>query len=398
MKDQPMTGPTVDTMVVAGEPSYVLESDQVRIAVSRAGGQAGPITFFRASQDPLEPYYISPWSTEAAEIPPAEPCVRIIRGDFFCFPFGDPGTHEGRSYLLHGETSYKPWSVAGVSRTGSIRELVLTLQTIEPAGLVTKRIGLVDGQNVLYIQHRLAGYSGSYPVGHHAMLAMPEEARSVLLGLSAYRYGRTWPTPFGDPSGMGSYYALAVGQRFDRLDHVPTIFKAFPEVDYSSYPTGRGYTDGLMVFNVPASTPAWTAATFTTKGFIWFALKDAVVLPSTLIWTANRGRHFSPWNGREVCLGLEDVRSYFGAGVAASVAPNALSADGIPTTLVLESTRDTVINHIQGVARTPNGFGRVVAADFTPGLVAFRDSLGHEVPVPVAHDFLRTGDIDAAQF
>lgn len=393
MKDQPVTGPTVDTIVVAGEPSYVLESDQVRIAVSRAGGQAAPVTFFRASQDPLEPYYVSPWSTESAPIQPAEPCLRTIRGDFLCLPFGDPGTYEGESYLLHGETSYKAWAAAGLSRTGSVSELVLTLETTEPAGLVTKRIGLIDGHNVLYIQHRLAGYSGSYPLGHHAILAMPEEERSVLLGFSEYRYGRTWPTPFGDPAGKGSYYALAVDQRFDRLDRVPTIFKESPEVDYSAYPTARGYTDGLMVFNEPASTPAWTTATFTTRGFLWFALKDAAVLPSTVIWTANRGRHFSPWNGREVCLGLEDVRSYFGAGVAASVGPNALNADGIPTALVLEPTHDTLINHIQGVTRTPDGFGRVVAADFKPNLVAFRDALGHEVAVQVAHDFLWTGDI-----
>jgi len=387
---------TDEPVVAAGEPSYVLESDEVRVVVSRAGGQAAPITFFRASKHPLEPYYVSPWSTETAEIPPAEPCVRTLRGDFLGFPFGNPGTHEGKSYLLHGETSYEPWSVEGASRTGSVRELVMTLKTTEPAGRVTKRLALVDGQNVVYVQHRLAGYSGSYPVGHHAMLAMPEEDHSVLLGLSAYRYGRTWPTPFGDPAGLGSYYALAVDQRFERLDRVPTIFKASPDADYSSYPTGRGYTDGLMVFSEPAPTPAWTAATFTTKDFLWFALKDSSILPSTLIWTANRGRHFSPWNGREACLGLEDVRSYFGAGVAGSVAPNSLSRDGIPTTLVLDPSHDTVINHIQGVARTPDGFGRVVSADFTAGHVAFRDATGHEVVVAVAHDYLRTGELAPA--
>src|SRR5674476_1309040 len=40
---------TDEPVVAAGEPSYVLESDEVRVVVSRAGGQAAPITFFRAS-------------------------------------------------------------------------------------------------------------------------------------------------------------------------------------------------------------------------------------------------------------------------------------------------------------------------------------------------------------
>ena len=55
-----------------------------------------------------------------------------------------------------------------------------------------------------------------------------------------------------------------------------------------------------------------------------------------------------------------------------------------------------MINHIQGVARTLDGFGRVVSADFTAGRVAFRDATGHEVLVPVAPDYLRTGDLAPA--
>ena len=106
---------------------------------------------------------------------------------------------------------------------------------------------------------------------------------------------------------------------------------------------------------------------------------------------SNRGRHFSPWNGRELCLGLEDVRSYFGAGVTGSVGPNPLSDDGIPTTLELSPSRATVINYIQGVARTPTDFGRVVSADFGEGNVAFLDAGGTRLVVPVAHTFLRTG-------
>lgn len=386
----------VQSIVAAGQPSFVLESDEVRLLVSEAGGQMAPVTFFRSDEQPIEPYYISPWWDEDVEVAVGEPCVRIIRGDFLCFPFGGPTTSGGVEYLLHGQTSYEPWSVDRASSSGRAHELALAMNTTAPHGRVTKRLILVDGQNVVYLQHCLSGFTGSFPAGHHAMLAMPEEEGSVLVGVSDYRYGRTWPVAFGDPAGLGSYSATLPDERFDRLDRVPLVFKEPATGDYTAFPAHRGYTDAITVFNTPGVEPAWTTATFITRGFLWFTLKDAAVLPTTLMWIANRGRHFSPWNGREVCLGLEDVRTYFGAGIDASREPNPLNQDGIATAFDLDPVRDTLINNIQGVARTPVGFGRVTSADFAPGAVTFRDSEGHAVLVPVAHEFLQTGTVSAA--
>jgi hypothetical protein len=64
-----------------------------------------------------------------------------------------------------------------------------SMQTAHPQGRVTKRVFLVGGQTVIYLQHELAGYDSSFPAGHHATLAMPEQPESVLVGLSPYRYG-----------------------------------------------------------------------------------------------------------------------------------------------------------------------------------------------------------------
>ena len=125
----------------------------------------------------------------------------------------------------------------------------------------------------------------------------------MLVGLSPYRYGYTWPSPFGDPARQGSYYALAVGERFEDLGAVPLISKNPVTGACNAFPTRRGYTDAAACVSEDGGEPAWVAATFTTQGFLWFALKNANDFPLTLLWMANHGRHASPWYGRENWLG-----------------------------------------------------------------------------------------------
>jgi len=202
-----------------------------------------------------------------------------------------------------------------------------------------KKLFLVDGHTSVYLQHELKDFSGSFPAGHHAILAMPHEAESVLVGMSEYKYGYTWPSPFGDPATQNSYAALAVKQRFAKLAAVPLVFKEPSVAACDAFPTRKGYTDGLACVSEPSTEPAWMTATFTTRGYLWFALKDARTLPLSLIWMANGGRHASPWLGRDCCLGLEDVRAFFGEGVRASAESNFLSEHGVPT--AFEFSRET---------------------------------------------------------
>jgi hypothetical protein len=109
---------------------------------------------------------------------------------------------------------------------------------------------------------------------------------------------------------------------------------------------------------------------------------------------ANCGRHDSPWNGRERCLGLEDVRAFFATGLGPSVRPNSLSRAGIPTVMKLSPERPTTINYIQGVVKTPPSFGRVRTARFTRGSVTFISESGKTATSPVRHEFLTTGRFD----
>jgi hypothetical protein len=139
--------------------------------------------------------------------------------------------------------------------------------------------------------------------------------------------------------------------------------------------------------------PAWTAATYADAGYVWFSLKDQGVLHSTVFWMENHGRHGHPWNGRNNCLGLEDVTAHFADGLAASTRDNVLTQAGIPTALELSATRPTVVNYIQGVVRIPPGFENVQTLQFGPGEITFHSTTGQRVTAPVRHEFLKTGKL-----
>ena len=46
------------------QPSWVVRTDCVELAVTQLGAHMAPVTFFRQSDRPIQPYYISPWQDE----------------------------------------------------------------------------------------------------------------------------------------------------------------------------------------------------------------------------------------------------------------------------------------------------------------------------------------------
>jgi hypothetical protein len=380
---------------VHSQPSWIVANPQVEVAVTRIGGHMAPVTFFRDTDRPVRPYHVSPWQDEKPSAMPA-PVLKTLRGDFFCLPFG--GNSEpvaGEKHPPHGEVAGEPWRLVGTRRAGAVTTLTLEFETRVRPGRVTKELSLVAGQNVVYSRHLLRGFTGRMPLGHHATLAMPETEGSVRIATSPLRWGMTCPSLFSDPR-QREYQALLPGARWTDLSRVPVAWKGAPDADLTRMPTSRGHADLVQCINEPwekIGGPAWTTATFTDRGYLWFALKDPSVLNSTVFWMENRGRHGHPWNGRNHCLGLEDVTAFFADGLAASTTDNALGRDGVATSVALDPERPTAVNYIQGVARVPSGFDIVQRVDFSPGTATFVSASGHRVAVPVRHEFLKAGSL-----
>lgn len=388
--------PPTTTHTIHSQPSYLLESDAVSLAVTRLGGHLAPVTFGEGGPKPISPYYISPWQDEHHGAMPAA-VLTPLRGDFFCLPFGgNAAAFKGEQHPPHGETASAEWSLeSDAPLANGTARLVLTLETKVRPGRVTKQIFLKPGQPVVYQRHLIEGFAGPTPLGHHATLAMPDDDGIFAISTSPFRLGMTNPGVFSDPAS-GEYQALALGATFTDLARVPSLFKEPGEVDCSRLPARRGYADLLAVvadIDALAGRPAWTAAVNTREQWVWFSLRNPAVLPTTAFWLENRGRHSFPWNGRNQCLGLEDICGFFADGLVPSVEPNLLSRRGISTAIELAAENPTDVRSIQAAVPVPASFDRLAEIEFTETGVVLVAAAGDRVQVPLNYGFvLGSGD------
>ena len=388
-------GQEPNTRTIHSQPSFVVSTSQVELAVTELGGHMAPVTFFRSSAKPVRPYHVSPWQDEKPSAMPA-PVLNALRGDFFCMPFGgNSDSLAGEKHPPHGEIVGEKWKYVGTTKAADVTTLTMSIETRVRRGEVTKELSLVADQNVVYSKHIINGFTGNVPLGHHATLAMPDKEGSVRLASSAFRLGMTYPGIFSDPK-QREYQSLLPGARWTTLAKVPVVWKGEPDADLTRLPARQGHADLVQVVNEPwekTNGPAWMTATFTDAGYLWFSLKDADVLNSTVFWIENRGRHGHPWNGRNNCLGLEDVTSFFADGLKASTSDNILNKEGVATSVKLEGTKPTIVYYIQGVVKIPDGFEMVKSLEFAPGEVTFVSTTGKRVTTKVRHAFLRTGKL-----
>lgn len=388
-------GQEPNTRTIHSQPSFVVSTPQVELAVTELGGHMAPVTFFRSSAKPVRPYHVSPWQDEKPSAMPA-PVLNALRGDFFCMPFGgNSDLLAGEKHPPHGEIVGEKWKYVGTTKSADVTTLTMSIETRVRRGEVTKELSMVADQNVVYSKHIINGFTGNVPLGHHATLAMPDKEGSVRLASSAFRLGMTYPGIFSDPK-QREYQSLLPGARWTTLAKVPVAWKGEPDADLTRLPARQGHADLVQVVNEPwekTNGPAWMTATFTDAGYLWFSLKDADVLNSTVFWIENRGRHGHPWNGRNNCLGLEDVTSFFADGLKASTSDNILNKEGVATSVKLEGTKPTIVYYIQGVVKIPDGFEMVKSLEFAPGEVTFVSTTGKRVTTKVRHAFLRTGKL-----
>lgn len=384
--------PTV-TQTIHSQPSWVIRTPQVELAVTEIGGHMAPVTFCRDTAHPVQPYHITPWQDEPKQEMPA-PVLVPLRGDFFCMPFGGNAEEvNGEKHPPHGEVAGAPWKLLNSPQSSDIATLKLEFTTHVRPGKVTKELSLVKGQNVVYSRHTIEGFAGSVPLGHHATLSMPDEDGRVRLSSSRMKFGMTYPGVFSDPKSR-EYQALLPGTKWTDMTKVPALAKNAPDADLTRLPARSGFADLVQLINDPETeTPAWMAATYADKGYVWYSLKDPRVLASTVLWIENHGRHGHPWNGRNNCLGVEDVTTYFADGLATSIGENVLSKQGIPTSVTLTAEHPTHIHYIQGVAQIPAGFEQVDTITFTPGQITLKSPSGQTVTAPVQHEFLKTGSL-----
>lgn len=325
---------------------------------------------------------MAPWADETIGRD-APAVLRVMRGDFFCMPFGgNTSAYRGEMHPPHGETANGRWRLEG--RTDNTLHLSLT--TRARSGRIDKRITLVDGHSAVYHEHTVSGMTGRICLGHHSILQLPDRPGAGRISTSRIRWGQTRPTALeaGTPGGRS---VLEPGARVGSLKAVKTTRGR--TVDVSRYPARRGADDLIMVAAAKAPRLAWTALAVPSAGYVWFALRDPRVLRSTVMWFSNGGRPYAPWSDRHInVVGLEDVTAYFDYGLAESARANPLSRRGVPTSVALRADRPFVTRYVTAVAAIPRGFDEVKTIKPGRGGVALTSVSGRRVQVPLDVGFV----------
>ncbi|MDC7226733.1 MAG: hypothetical protein PQJ61_08205 [Spirochaetales bacterium] len=343
------------TEIISGQKSWLIENKNMKLYMTEFAGHMAPVTFFRDTDNAVEPFYINPWAEEDIDMSSQPGCLKPLRGDFFCLPFGGDNSWNGENHPPHGDVQEGTWSFEKTSESGGITEAVFTFDMITRPGRVVKTVRLIEGQNVLYTNDSIEGFAGPACPGHHAIFP---GGSSKYISMGPFKTGFTAKSP-ANGCGGDEYYALESFTEFSSLKKVPTRWKNEPYTDCSVFPAREGFIDILQVRVDETADFAWTAAVVPEEGYLWFALKNPEVLPSTVMWMENKGRHGIPWKGRNCCIGIEDVCCYLADGLKVSAEENELTKRGFTTTLNLDGKSPLDVKYIQGLVRIPDGFDRV---------------------------------------
>lgn len=370
---------------ILGQPSWRMASSHVELFVTRTGGHLGPVSFQLGTRK-VQPYHVAPWAGEKG-LGKWPPILQVLRGDFFCLPFGANATPwQGEKHPVHGETANGRWKCLARLEEAGTHCLHLQMQTQIRPGVVDKVLFLREDHTAIYCRHVLSGFSGPMNFGHHAMLRFPEAEGAGWVSTSRFVWGQVFPQAFEEPA-RGGYQCLKPGSLFKTLSDAPRLDGSM--ADLSRYPARRGFEDLVMMVSDPKLPFAWNAVVFPQEGYVWFALKDPRVLRQTIFWLSNGGRHYPPWNGRHVnVMGIEDVTSYFHLGLAESAAPNPLNQRGHATTENLSPELPLIIPYIMGVAPVPRGFDQVKDIERVRGGIRLIAASGKTARAAVAMEFL----------
>ncbi len=346
-----------------------------------------PVTFQLGSGRVVRPFAVAPWAREKLA-PGTPPLLRVLRGDFFCAPFGGNGTAwRGERHPPHGESANRNWSLVDAPRDREGTTLHLRLACKVRRGVIDKRITLRAGHTAVYCEHILSGFRGPMALGTHPCLNLSGADGSARISVGGWSHGQVLPMPFEDPAS-GGYSSLKPGARFNSLASVPLASGG--RADLSRYPARSGFEDLVMLIGQPGRLLGWSAVTFPEQRWVFLQLKNPEVLRHTVLWHSNGGRHYAPWSGRHRgVLGLEETTSYFHLGQAESAQPNALSRGGIPTTVRLSPKKPLRVAHIFAVASIPPGFDIVADVQPANGGITITAANGRSAKLALDIEFLR---------
>jgi len=244
---------------VHGEPSHHLATPELDLDLTARGGHVAPVVFHLPGRD-VSPYALAPWLPE--EFPEQPALLSVLRGDFFCLPFG--GQENGPP---HGDPANAPWQLTGETE----RSLTLYQKAFDSGGAIQKTISVRPEQHALFVEHQISNLEGHFSYGTHPILDLSHlDEEQGRITTSPFRWASVFTDSFANLDN-GDTQSLKIGALFDDLKSVPLANGG--TTDLTRYPARPGNDDLVMMVNEAATQEqpfAWSAAVL--DGYLWFAL------------------------------------------------------------------------------------------------------------------------------
>lgn len=309
------------------------------------------------------PLHVAPWRDEAdvQDDPDVALVDKRLAGDFLCMPFGRDDVHGGP---IHGPTANDPWDL--VEQDVSVARFALSTGVL--GAHVTKEVRLVGP--CLLQTHTVDGGAGDVTFAHHPMVRMAEGGR---LSFSPKRAALTDPVAQHAGTNLWALNQLRGDLHLDREDG--------SSWHPGTYPAGQVVEDFCTLVEARGTALGWTCVMRNAEDDMVIVVKDAAMLPVTMLWISNGARDFPPWNSRHKgVLGIEDGRAMGGEGLAAACADNRLTSMDVPTTITLGPRH--VIRHAMVSLPRPPGWSELASVTLHGGELQLREAGGGTLTIP----------------
>lgn len=198
-----------------GRLSYTVESNVTSVKVTQAGGHI--TADFMLDGKKVNPFFVAPWWNETCDELRGT-CDYSLRGIFFGFPFGITKRTEGVERPCHGFVPARDWELCEELESGAEKTLTMSISVPEEHATVKQSVTVREGETVLYITNSVKGAVGTYSVGYHPTLQLPEEIGSAIVDISEYDMCLTAPTHIDSPEKGGYCSLLTDYQITDLID------------------------------------------------------------------------------------------------------------------------------------------------------------------------------------
>ena len=321
-----------------------------RFDIHSKGGMLGGVRLNVGGRE-VSPFYEAPWIAPGVELDP--PILENLRSEFPCVPFGanypqDSVTDEWKpslartaaddaldesDFLLHGFSAAAEWELVGKDDL-SVEIAVDYPETSPIKRLVRKVAADRDAPNLSFSLTIEVREPISRPIGVHPNFALPDLAGAFHVKPGKFRFGIVHAA--GPEAGVSKALAGAV---FEDISSVPQ--NAGGTASFARLPFAHDTEEIVQLCGIDGHVELDDEASGVSYALDW----NPADFNSLLLWMSNRGRSYEPWNGRNLCVGVEPLTGTFDLGTRAGLASNPINRRGVATVVELTPDRPRRIEY-----------------------------------------------------